>query len=156
MPVAKASESNSTPAQVLLVDDNKHGIAARRSILEEMGYVITVSMCPVQAVELFDTKPFDLVITDYKMPGMDGVTLISKLRNSRPEVPVILISGYVDALGFTEESTGADAVIQKSANEVPQLMRAVARVLKRKLPKKPTTKAAPRVRLLKTRAKSVS
>ncbi len=153
---ARSSENNPAPAQVLLVDDNRHGLAARRSILEELGYGITTCSCPVQAIETFQSKPFDLVVTDYKMPGMDGVELTAKLRAVRPEVPIILISGYVEALGFTEESTGADAVIQKSANEVPQLLRAVARVLKRKTPKKPAASAAPRVRLLKAKGKGVS
>lgn len=153
---ARPTEINSTPPQVLLVDDNRHGIAARRSILQELGYEITVSMCPLKALECFAGKAFDLVITDYKMPEMDGVELIARLRAIKPDIAVILISGFVEALGFTEESTGADAVIQKSSSEVPQLLRAVARLLRKKTPRKPATSAGGRVRLLKSRGKSVS
>jgi hypothetical protein len=58
-------------------------------------------------------------------------------------VPVILISEFVDALGLNEENTGADAVIQKSANEVSHLIRAVGRLLRRKPAKKPAQSEGP-------------
>ena len=51
--------------------------------------------------------------------------------------PVILLSGFVDALGLDEKNTGADVVLQKSANEVSHLVRSVKSVLKRSAPKKP-------------------
>jgi CheY-like chemotaxis protein len=70
------------------------------------------------------------------MPKMDGLELIGKLRKISPDVPVILISGFVDALGLSEESTGADVVIQKSANEVTHLVRSVGRLLKKRPPEK--------------------
>ena len=63
--------------------------------------------------------------------------MIERVRKLSPAVPVILLSGFVDALGLDEKSTGADIVIQKSANEVAHLMRSVKRLLNRKLPKKP-------------------
>jgi len=47
-------------------------------------------------------------------------------------LPIVLISGYVDTLGMNEASTGADVVIQKSANEVSHLIRSVSRLLRRK------------------------
>jgi FixJ family two-component response regulator len=68
---------------------------------------------------------------------MDGLELIVGLRKSAPDVPVILISGFVDSLGLSEENTGADVVIQKSANEVSHMVRSVARLLRRKPVKKP-------------------
>jgi CheY-like chemotaxis protein len=77
-----------------------------------------------------------LVVTDYKMPRMDGLELIVGLRKIQPELPVILISGFVDSLGLSEENTGADVVIMKSANEVSHMVRAVARLLRKKPVKK--------------------
>lgn len=140
--MAPRIERAETPAKILLVDDNRHGLLARRAILEELGYQLTVCSDPSEALQTFSAAPLDLVITDYRMPQMTGVELIAKLREVNAAVPVILISGFVDTLGLTEESTGADAVIQKSANEVPQLLRAVARVLRRKnSPKKPAGSA---------------
>ena len=119
--------------RILVVDDNANGLAARRSVLEELGHRIATACCGVDALALFEEQKFDLVVTDYKMPRMDGLELIAKIRAVRPELPIILISGFADTLGLDEESTGADAVIQKSANEVSHLMRAVNRLLRKRV-----------------------
>ena len=79
------------------------------------------------------------MVTDYKLPGKTGVDLIAGIRAVAPETRIVLISGFVDALGLTELSTGADAVLTKSANEVSQLIRAVNRLLRRTVAKKPGT-----------------
>ena len=71
------------------------------------------------------------------MPRMDGLELIGRLRKHTPDLPIVLVSGYVDTLGMNEASTGADVVIQKSANEVSHLVRSVNRLLRRKSAKKP-------------------
>lgn len=89
------------------------------------------------ALEELDRQNFDLVITDYRMPRVNGLEFIRQLRERVPNIPVILISGFVDAMGLNESNTGADVVIQKSANEVQHLIRSVNRLLKRKTPKKP-------------------
>ena len=131
--------ATSNPVHILLVDDNRNGLMARKAVLAELGYRITTATRPTQALEAFRNDSFDLVITDYNMPEMKGVELINHLRADRPEIPIILISGYVDALGLNEANTRADAVIQKSANEVSHLVLAVARLLRRKAPKKPAS-----------------
>lgn len=122
-------------ARVLLVDDNRSGLQARRAVLEELGYSTDGAPDGASALQLFSNQHYDLVVTDFRMPDMDGVALIAILRSQRPDLPVILISGFVEALGLSERSTGATVVIMKSANEVPQLMRAAGRLLK--IPKKP-------------------
>lgn len=121
-----------THALILLVDDNANGLAARRSVLEELGHRITTATSGGEALEQFAAVEFDLVVTDYKMPKMDGLELISRLRKQSPDLPIILISGYVDSLGMNEASTGADVVIQKSSHEVSHLVRSVNRLLRRK------------------------
>jgi two-component system, OmpR family, response regulator CpxR len=134
MPVRKNSSttSHSSPGSILLVDDNKLGLSARRCVLEELGHRIATAANGVDALEQFEAGKFDLVVTDYKMPKMDGRELIIKLRKLSPELPVIMISGFVDALGLSEENTGADVVIQKSSNEVSHMVRSVGRLLRRK------------------------
>jgi len=128
---------NTTPARILLVDDNHLGLIARRSVLEELGYSITTATQGQEALERFAGGRFDLVITDYKMPKMNGLELIRRIREQAAGLPIILISGYAEALGLTESSSGADVVIPKSAHEVPHLVRSVGRLLNRKAPKKP-------------------
>ena len=141
----RTTSSNPTPApaRILLVDDNRYGLLARRSVLEELGYEITAASDPMDAMIPLDKERFDLVITDYKMPHMDGLAFIQHLRAKQADLPIILISGFVEALGLCEANTGADLVIQKSSNEVQQLVRAVQRLLKRKTPKKPATPERP-------------
>jgi len=84
-----------------------------------------------EALELCGKQIFDVVVTDYKMPKMNGVELIGRLRKLHPTTSVILISGFTDTLGLNEASTGADVVLQKSNNEVAQLIRAVSRLLRK-------------------------
>jgi CheY-like chemotaxis protein len=145
MPVRKISHTL-TPGNILLVDDNKLGLSARKCVLEELGHSIATAANGVDAMEQFAARKFDLVVTDYKMPRMDGLELIAGLRKTQPDLPVILISGFVDALGLSEENTGADVVIQKSANEVSHLVRSVARLLRKKPVKKPAGSEGPAAR----------
>jgi CheY-like chemotaxis protein len=140
MPLRKNSSTSARTAalgSILLVDDNKLGLSARKSVLEELGHKIATASNGVDALEQFGDAKFDLVVTDYKMPRMNGLELIVGLRKIAPDLPVILISGFVDSLGLNEETTGADVVIQKSANEVSHMVRAVARLLRKKPVKKP-------------------
>ena len=133
----------SARARILLVDDNVSGLCARKSVLDELGYSITTAGSGNEALAEFTAQPFELVVTDYKMPVMDGLELIRQLREKAPRVCIVLISGYIDALGMDEKSTGADAVIQKSSNEVSHLVRAVSRLLK----KRPAANSAKAVRV---------
>jgi two-component system, LuxR family, response regulator FixJ len=113
------------------VDDNSLGLAARRSVLEELGHRVRTSGNAAEALEMCGKESFDVVVTDYKMPKMNGVELIGRLRKLHPSTSVILISGFADTLGLDETSTGADVVLQKSNNEVGQLIRAVNRLLRK-------------------------
>jgi CheY-like chemotaxis protein len=125
------SPSPNPRGRILLVDDNALGLAARRSVLEELGHQVQTSGTGADALELCGKQVFDVVVTDYKMPKMNGVELIGRLRKLHPATSVVLISGFTDTLGLNEASTGADVVLQKSNNEVGQLIRAVNRLLRR-------------------------
>jgi CheY-like chemotaxis protein len=113
------------------------GLSARRSVLEAVGHSVTTASCAADALGLFDATSFDLVVTDYKMPNMNGVELIGALRERNPQLPIILISGFSDTLGLNEANTQADAVLQKSSNEVAQLVRVVAKLLNKPAGRKP-------------------
>ena len=136
MRVAPSSNSNSS-AHILLVDDNKLGLTARKAVLQEIGFIITTAGSGKEGLERFAEEDIELVVTDYKMPRMNGVDFIKRIRKQAPSTPIILLSGFADTLGLDEENTGADMVIQKSANEVTHMVRAVRRLLRQKTPKKP-------------------
>ena len=125
------SPSQNACGRILLVDDNSLGLAARRSVLVELGHQVVTSCTASEALELCAKQSFDVVVTDYKMPKMNGIELIGRLRKLHPATSVILISGFTDTLGLDEGTTGADIVLQKSNNEVPQLIRAVNRLLRK-------------------------
>jgi CheY-like chemotaxis protein len=124
-------------ATILLVDDNPHGMVARRTVLEELGYTVHAGTNGQEALNVLQHQKVDLVITDFRMPNMDGVELITHIRRLRADLPIILLSGFVEPLGLTEESTGADVVLSKSAGEMGFLVRSVRRLLNRQPARKP-------------------
>jgi CheY-like chemotaxis protein len=132
MPTSPSSSNLS--GRILLLDDNSMGLSARRSVLEELGHKVVTSGAPLEALELCGRQRFDVVVTDYKMPKMNGVEFITRLRKQHPAMCVILISGFTDTLGLNEANTGADVVIQKSSNEVSHLVRSVNRLLRKGQP----------------------
>jgi CheY-like chemotaxis protein len=127
--------------EILLVDDNRQGLIARKSLLQELGYNISTATNADEALELFSRQNFDVVITDFKMPHMDGIELIKRIRSAQTGTRIILLSGFVEPLGLTEQSTGADVVIVKSAGEVGQLTRSVKRLLSQPPARKPASSA---------------
>jgi CheY-like chemotaxis protein len=117
------------PAVILLVDDNRDGVLARRSVLEELGYKVVPAGCGSDALKLVQQQNFDLIITDYRMSPVDGMQLIAQLRERNFRIPIILLTGFADSLGLNPKTTGADVVIQKSANEIANLLRHTKRLL---------------------------
>ena len=135
----KSNDATPTPNtfRILLIDDNRNGLLARKSVLTEQGYVVTACNLPEDAIKCFTHDCFDLVVTDYRMPQINGVQLILQLREIDAKVPIVLVSGMVDVLGLNEKNTGADAVIAKNSTEIQHMVRAVNRLLQRKITRKP-------------------
>lgn len=83
------------PLAILLVDDEELVRAATAEMIRDLGHTVTEAGGGEQALSLLDDGlAVDLVITDYMMPGMDGGALERKLSRSRPDIPVLLITGY--------------------------------------------------------------
>jgi CheY-like chemotaxis protein len=126
-----SSAAEGQRANILLVDDHKMGLAARRALLEEVGHAVVTAGNGLAALDAVEKQSFDLVVTDWRMPKMDGLELIRQLRAREFAAPIILISGFADFVG-AEEKSGADVVLHKTSHEVPQLLAAVKRLLQRK------------------------
>ena len=73
--------------RILLVDDNRNGLLARKSVLEEHGYQVTAYSSPQEALAEFCEQTYDLVVTDYRMPRMNGAQLIAEIRVITPKIP---------------------------------------------------------------------
>ncbi|HTP30712.1 MAG TPA: response regulator [Candidatus Acidoferrales bacterium] len=128
--------SPDTP-HILIVDDNQDGLLVRKSLLEEVGYRVQIAINGDEALKAYAANLFDVVVTDYRMPRMNGVELIQQLRVINPDVRVVLLSGFVDPLGLTVDNTGADVVLAKSAHEPSQLVRSVKRLVNSRSLRKP-------------------
>ena len=79
---------------ILFVDD--HEVLARLSceILEMQGYRAVSAYNAKEALEKFDREDFDILVTDFRMEGMNGVELAHKVRERSPNTPVIIVTGY--------------------------------------------------------------
>jgi CheY-like chemotaxis protein len=128
--------SISTP-RILLVDDCQDGLLVRKTLLEELGYTVQIANNGEEGLKLFQTATFDVVVTDYRMPRMNGVELIERIRAIDPNARIVLLSKVAEPLGLTEEATGADAVIGKTSSEPAILQRWVKRLINRGVPRKP-------------------
>ncbi len=135
--------------RILLIDDNRHGLVARRTVLEQQGYSVTTAASGEDGLKKFAENAFDVVVTDYRMPGLSGQQVIKKLRQDAPRLPIVLLSGYVEAFGLEEAQTGADVVLSKGPGEVPELLRAIAR-LTRRTPRKPVASLKGKTRKTRT------
>ena len=85
---------------ILFVDDEKSIVKLGTRILERLGYNVTGKINCIEALELFRTMPeaFDLVITDMAMPSLSGVEFAKKLIEIRPDIPIIICTGFSEKL----------------------------------------------------------
>jgi len=86
--------------RILFVDDELALVDLGKKILERLGYHVTARTSSIEALELFIEQPekFDLVITDMTMPNMTGDELAGRLMEIRPDIPIILCTGYSERI----------------------------------------------------------
>ena len=114
-------------SRVLMVEDNEEVGAFGCQLLTDLGYTVTLARNAAQAQALLDADPeaFDVVFTDVVMPGaVSGLQFAKHLRETRPDLPVILTSGYSDALA-NSEGQGFD-LLQK-----PYSVEALSRIIRK-------------------------
>lgn len=93
-----------TTKHVLFVDDDRSIISLAQVIFEQLGYTAETSTNPLEALNIFNNNPqqFDLIVTDMTMPHMKGDELAAKILSVRPELPIILSTGYSDLISKEE------------------------------------------------------
>ena len=124
-PIPKGKE------HILLVEDEEQIIRMVRKMLESLGYQITARTSSVEALEAFRTQPekFDLVFTDLTMPNMTGTELARKLMIIRPDIPIILCTGFGELLTEKKiKAIGIREYVMKPVN-IGEMAHTIRRVL---------------------------
>jgi DNA-binding NtrC family response regulator len=80
--------------RVLVVDDDNIVLSSCVRVLENEGHAVTTATCSRSALEALERERFDVVVLDIKMPETDGVVLTMAVRQRRPNVPIVAMSGY--------------------------------------------------------------
>jgi CheY-like chemotaxis protein len=111
---------------VLCVDDELVGLQVRKILLERAGYrVLTASDGP-SGLEIFDSRPVEAVVLDYAMPGMHGGEVAVRMRQSKPHVPILLLSAYI---GLPAEVTSLVDLYMTKGEGAPVLLEKLGSLL---------------------------
>ena len=117
---------------VLYVDDDESMTDLMREVLQRQNYRVTTACHAREALEIFSAHPqaLDVVVTDLSMPGMSGLELVDRLHALRPDLPIVLTSGYLreDELAATVRP-GLRHVLLKpdSINELGEILHTICR-----------------------------
>jgi DNA-binding NtrC family response regulator len=97
--------------RILIIDDEVDMLMLLRMIIEDnTEYDVETTNSPTEGIKLFKEEDYDLVITDLKMPGLDGMDIFDEFKELKPDVPVIMITAY----GSMETS---DEALRKGVTE---------------------------------------
>ena len=102
-----------------------------RACLQQAGYTVLVAEDGYEAMEIASKHPgeIDLLLTDVVMPGLSGLEVARRLRQQRPQVKVLYVSGYMDTAALTSESLGRDVAFLEKPFRLPVLTAKLREVL---------------------------
>jgi len=130
--MAKLNSQQAKPRLMLIDDDTivRQGIAA---FLEDSGFHVQEESSGENALQSVNSSPLDLVICDFKMPGMDGLAVLKSLREIDDDIPVIIVSGVGEVRDVVEAlRLGAADYLVKPLVELEVLTHSIRRALERK------------------------
>ena len=111
--------------KVLVVDDDSVVGHSINRVLSGQGYVVREAMSGLEALEELDHQQYDMVFTDLRMPGMDGLDMASRMKKSHPDMPVVVITGHgteaneqraraLGVAGFLHKPLSPDSIIENA------------------------------------------
>jgi len=80
--------------KLLVVDDDLNIQRLYKEELEEEGYEVVIASTGKEALEIFGKEKFDIVTLDILMPDIDGISLLRKMKEQRPDIPIIMSTAY--------------------------------------------------------------
>jgi DNA-binding NtrC family response regulator len=92
-----------TQKNILVVDDDMSVRTIFSSILRKEGYRVTAAKDGYEAIKAVNQESFDLALVDLRMPGLDGIQVLEKIKSTRPQTRVIIYTGF----GSLEDETAA-------------------------------------------------
>jgi DNA-binding response OmpR family regulator len=103
-PRTEAAPSPTARGRILVVEDDQDTALFLRHVLENRGqFEVTHTFDPAAALALVVDEPWDLVVTDLELPGMNGLELVAALRRLVPSLPVLIVASYatwVQGIGY--------------------------------------------------------
>jgi two-component system, cell cycle response regulator CpdR len=102
-----------TGAKILVVDDNNDLRIVVAKMLSQLGYEVSSADSGENGLGVFFKNKFDIVLSDYEMPGMDGVAFACSVKKSSPRTPVVIMTGAEKEIVFSRMNTAVDKVISK-------------------------------------------
>ncbi len=101
--------------KILIIDDSEMIVEMLQQFLLQKGFELITALNGLDGLKLFEAEPetFDLVITDIVMPNISGVGVISILKNKRPDLPIIAITGFGEHPEALASEAHADMVLEK-------------------------------------------
>jgi DNA-binding response OmpR family regulator len=112
--------------KLLIVDDDTNIQRLYKEELEEEGYDVVIATTGKEALELFQNETFDIVTLDILMPDIDGITLLRKMKEQSPDIPIIMSTAYDYRDDFAVWAS--EAYIVKSS-DLGELKKAIKKLL---------------------------
>jgi len=117
-------------ASILIVDDNESILETLSAILEAKGYITDIAKNGREAIEKSKTNFYNLALLDIKLPDIEGTKLLTKMKETRPKMVKIMITGYASLENAVEAlNLGADAYVMKPVDP-EKLLRVINEKLK--------------------------
>jgi DNA-binding NtrC family response regulator len=121
----------SEAARILVIDDDENIRKVLETILEDEGYIVETAETAKQGIEKSEKAFYNLALIDVRLPDMEGIELLSKLRNTKPKMRKIIVTGYPTLQNAVAAvNKGADAYVMKPF-EVDKILQTIREQLKK-------------------------
>ena len=118
-------------ARILIIDDDENIRKVLKTILEDEGYIVDTVDTAKKGIEQSEKAFYNLALIDVRLPDMEGIELLSKLRSSKPKMRKIIVTGYPTLQNaISAVNKGADAYVMKPF-EVEKILQTIEEQLKK-------------------------